>query len=317
MKAKTSLLALAAGLMTAVSGSAQAEYPEKPIEVIIPFGPGSNADTSGRLLLNALSNAMGGANLVPINVAGAGGTVGAAQASGAANDGYGIIYAPIATMTIQPHLRNVPYDNTKFEGVCMVMSNPVGMQVHPDSPHNSVDDVIAAANAGEQVVAVGPAPGSMPHITQAAIANAYGAEFIYLPAGGGGKAAAAVMSGEATFAADQYAMESVHGVKTLAIAAEERMDGLPDVPTFKELGKDVVVQIWLGLFAPAGTPDDVLETLSDACGKASEDDEYRQAMASSNYNVRYMPRADFHDYYQSQFTDNKAMLNVIGVKLDK
>lgn len=317
MNGRVSVILMAVAFAAVISATAKADFPTKPIEVVIPFGPGSNADTSGRLLLNALSKNMDDAKLVPINVAGAGGTVGAAQAASAEADGHSIIYAPIATMTIQPHLRNVPYDNTKFSGVCMVMSNPVGMQVHPDSPYNSVDDLISDAKSGKKLVAVGPAPGSMPHITQAAIASAYGVEFIYLPAGGGGKAAAAVMSGEATFAADQYAMEVVHGVKTLAIAADERMEGLPDVPTFKELDQDVVVQIWLGLFAPAGTPEDVLEKLSDACGKATEDEEYRKSMASSNYNVRFMPRADFHDYYQSQYSGNKSMLDVIGVKLDK
>lgn len=312
MKTTILRIALAAGVAL-TGGAALADYPEKPIEVIIPYGAGGNSDTSGRILLNAMAKVMG-AEFVPLNVTGAGGTVGTAQMAAATADGYTIGYNPIATVTIQPHLRPVPYNNGSFEPICMIADNPTAVTVAPDSPFNSMDDLIEAARGGD-VVAVGGAPGSMPHITQAAIANAYGVTFTYLPAGGGGRAAKAILGGEATFAADVSAMEKIHGLKTLAVSAEERVEGLPDVPTFKELGKDVVVTIWFGLFAPAGTPDEALDRLSDACGEAVKDAEFLAGMEQANYIVSYKGRAEFTEFFEAQYQKNKEMLPIIGVQL--
>ena len=316
MKSLSKISLLLAGAATALTMNATiavADYPEKPVEVIIPYGAGGNSDTSGRIFINAMRKVMG-ADLVPINVTGAGGTVGTAKMAASKPDGYTIGYNPIATVTIQPHLRPVPYNKASFEPICMIADNPTAVTVAPDSPLNSIDDLIAAAKDGK-VVAVGGAPGSMPHITQAAIANAYGVKFVYLPAGGGGKAAKAILSGEATFAADVSAMEKVHGLKTLAVSAEERVSDLPDVPTFKELGKDVVVTIWFGAFAPAGTPEAVLDKLSEACGKAVKDEEFLSGMAKANYIVSYKSRADFKAFFEEQYEGNKELLSVIGVKL--
>ena len=316
MRIKSTAIALAAGLVTALTGAAQAEYPEKPIEVIIPYGAGGNSDTSGRILINSMRKVLD-ADFVPLNMTGAGGTVGTAFMADAKPDGYTIGYNPIATVTIQPHLRPVPYNNSSFEPICMIADNPTAVTVAPDSPFETMDDLIAAAKAGDKIVAVGGAPGSMPHITQAAIAHAYDVKFLYLPAGGGGKAAASIMAGEATFAADVSAMEKIHGLKTLAVSASERVEGLPDVPTFNELGKDVVVTIWFGLFAPAGTPEDALNKLSDACGKAVQDPEFVSGMDKANYIVRYMGRDEFSTFFQAEYEKNKEMLPIIGVKLPK
>ncbi len=314
MKLTSSAIALAAGLMTVLTGSAQAEYPDKPVDVIIPYGAGGNSDTSGRILINAMRKVMN-ADFVPLNMTGAGGTIGTAFMADADPDGYTIGYNPIATVTIQPHLRPVPYDNSSFEPICMIADNPTAVTVAPDSPYETMDDLINAAKAGEKVVAVGGAPGSMPHITQAAIAHAYGVNFVYLPVGGGGKAAASIMAGEGTFAADVSAMEKVHGLKTLAVSANERVKDLPDVPTFKELGKDIVVTIWFGLFAPAGTPEDILDNLSAACGEAVKDSDFIAGMDKANYIVRYLGRNDFRDFFQAEYEKNKEMLPIIGVKL--
>lgn len=308
----TQALGAAATILAIATTAALADYPEKPVEVIIPYGAGGNSDTSGRIFINAMRKVME-ANIVPINVAGAGGTIGMAQLSKEKPDGYKLAYSPVAPVVVQPNLRPLPYDDTSFEPVCMIADNPTAITVAPDSPLNSIDDLIAAAKDG-RVVAVGGAPGSMPHITQAALANTYGVKFTYLPAGGGGKAAKAVLSGEATFAADTSAMEKVHGLKTLAVAAEERVTDLPDVPTLKELGQDVVVTIWFGAFAPAGTPDDVLDTLSAACGEAVRDPEFLAGMAAANYIVSYKDRNDFKAFFDTQYKEAGGILEAIGLK---
>ena len=289
-----------------------AAYPEKPIEVVVPYGPGSNTDGAGRLLINAMRKAMK-ADLVPINIDGAGGTIGIAKAASAAPDGYTISFAPIAPMTIQPHLRPLPYGKDSFEPVCMVVDNATSITVAPDSAYKSMDDLAIAARTG-RVVAVGGAPGSIPHIVQAAVAKAYGVKFTYLPPGGGAKAAKPVLGGEANFAADTSAMSTTHGLRTLAVLADQRLPELPNVPTMKELGKDLSISIWFGLFAPKGTPEEILQKLSSGCELALKDRDFRAAMDKADFNVRYMDRASFKKYFDKEFDANKSMLELIGVK---
>lgn len=310
---KTPTIALLAGLAAAVFATAAlADYPQRPVTVIIPYGAGSNTDTSARILINAMQQDIG-ANIVPLNVPGASGTVGSAKLAASTPDGYTLGYIPKAAATIQPHLRPVPYDNSSFEPICMVVDNPTAVTVAPDSPYHSMEELIKARKNGKNIIAVGGAPGSMPHITQAMIAHAYGVHFTYLPAGGGGRAAASILSGEATFAADASAMGRINGLRTLAVAATERIDDLPDVPTFRELGHDVVATIWYGLFAPAGTPVTVLDTLSAACRKAVKTPALLKGMANANYIVRYLDRARFSEFFQSEYKRDRALLPLIGV----
>ena len=312
---RASSIAIIAGLGIALSATAAvAEFPESPIEVIIPYGAGGNSDTAGRILINAMREVMD-ADFVPLNVEGAGGTIGTAQLAASDADGYTLGFNPIATVTIQPHLRPLPYDDTSFAPVCMVVDNPSAVTVAPDSPYQTMDDLIAAVRAGENIVAVGGAPGSMTHISQAMIANAYDVSWTYLPAGGGGRAAASIMSGEATFATDTSAMEAIHGLRTLAVTSTERVPGLENVPTLQELGVDVVSTIWFGLFAPAGTPAEVLDTLSAACEAATATDSFIDGMASANYIVRYMGREEFTTFFEEEYARNRELLPVIGVAL--
>lgn len=314
MKLNAKLVAACAalGVLSGIAPVLASDYPTKPIEVIIPYGAGGNTDTSGRIFIKSMRKALG-AELVPLNAAGAGGTVGMAKVAAAKADGYTLGFSPIAPVTVQPHLRPLPYGKDSFEPVCLVADNPTAVTVAPDSPYKSLDDLIATAREGT-VVAVGPAPGSIPHIVQSAIANAYGVKFKYLPAGGGGKAAKAVLGGEADFAADTSAMEKVHGLRSLAVLADARLADLPNVPTLRELGKDLTLTIWFGAFAPKGTPAAVLDRLSQACEKAVADPEFQTGMKNANYLLRYMGRQEFTAFYQKQFDDNQALLKLIGVK---
>ena len=289
-----------------------ADYPSKPIEVIIPYAAGSNSDNSGRIFINAMRKALG-SPLVAINVAGAGGTVGMARLAQADPDGYTIGFSPIAPVTIQPHVRNLPYGQNSFEPICLVADNPIAITVAPDSPYKTIDDLIKAAKKGK-VVAVGNAPGSIPHIAQSALAKAYGVKFTYLPAGGGGAAAKAVLGGEATFAADTSAMVTVYGLRALAVLSDKRMAEFPNVPTLKELGKNLRLTVWFGTFAPKGTPEAMLNKLSAAASKAVQDPKFLEAMKQAHFIVRFMPRSEFTAFYNNQYQDNKKLLQMIGVK---
>ncbi len=310
-KLTTALTAVA----VAISGTAAlADYPEKNIEVIFPYGPGSNTDTGGRLFMNAMVKALGDdANYVPVNVAGVGGMIGTAQLAAASADGYTLGYNPIATLTIQPHLRPLPYGEASFEPICKVTETPSAVMVDPAGPIQSMEDLIAAAKAGD-VVGAGPARGFLPFIAAMSAIKAYGIENIkYLPVGGGSKAAAAVLSGDATMSTDLYSAAANRGLKALAILGDERRPDAPDVPTLKELGHDVQLSVWFGLVAPAGTPEDVIDTLSAACAEAVTNQAFIDGMAAAKHVIDYQGRAEFQAFYADQFANNRQLLVNIGL----
>ena len=109
-------------------------------------------------------------------------------------------------------------------------------------------------------------------------------------------------------------MLTTHGLRTLAVLADQRLPELPNVPTMKELGKDLSISIWFGLFAPKGTPEEILQKLSSGCELAIKDRDFRAAMDKADFNVRYMDRASFKKYFDKEFDANKSMLELIGVK---
>ena len=125
---------------------AQAEYPEKPVTLIVPFGAGGATDGLARAILPALQEAVG-EDVVVRNVSGGGGTIGAAAAASAKNDGYTMFLSPVAPVTVQPHMRDLPYDVDSFEPICRVSMNPVALHVNKNSPFRSMADVVAAAKA--------------------------------------------------------------------------------------------------------------------------------------------------------------------------
>jgi tripartite-type tricarboxylate transporter receptor subunit TctC len=311
MKLTTTLAALA----VAFSGTAAlAEYPEKNIEVIISYGPGSNTDTGARLFMNAMVEALGeGANYVPVNVAGAGGTIGTAQLAASPADGYTLGYNPIATLTIQPHLRPLPYAEDSFEPICKVTETPTAVMVDPAGPIQTMEELVEAAKAGN-VVGAGPAPGSLPFIAAMSAIKAFGIEDIkYLPVGGGAKAAAAVLGGDATMSTDMYSAAGTRGLKALAILSDERRPDAPDVPTLKELGHDVQLSIWFGLVAPAGTPEEVINTLSAACAEAVTDQAFVDGVTAARQVIDYQGREEFKAFYADQFANNRQLLVNIGL----
>ncbi len=308
------LIGMAVGLAATMSQAAADEYPDGPIRVVINYGAGGNSDTSGRIFIEAMKKAMD-AELVPVNIVGAGGTVGTAQFAMADPDGYTLLYTPIAPVTVQPHLRKLTYKKDDVVPICGLTQNQLAVMVAPDSPYNSMQDLIDAAKAGESIVAVGPAPGSIPHIAQASLANAYDVKFKYVPVGNASNQSKAVMGGQATISTDMTSTASIFGLKTLAVIGNERIEGFEDVPTTKELGIDLPLKIWFGLFAPKGTSAEIIETLSEACAVAAKDPNLIEKMGRLNFVIRYRDRETFTQFYEDEYEGNKKLLSLIGIEV--
>ncbi|SLN13046.1 Bug family tripartite tricarboxylate transporter substrate binding protein [Pseudooctadecabacter jejudonensis] len=309
MKLRTTLASVAA--LTLSTGAALAEYPERTINMVIPFSAGGGTDVPGRFFAAEMEKLLG-QNIVATNVEGAGGTIGATQQADAPADGYNLLFAPVGTMTTQPHLRNTSYNVDSWTPICMVSEGPYYLVVGADSGIESVEDYKAiTANGGPRFVGAGP--GSMDHVAQLTLDSELGIEQQYLPTGGGADKATEIGGGRADASVWFADFDTRFNFNALAIMADERSDQHPDIPTMQELGYDVNVSIWFGLFAQDDAPAEAVETLSAACETAVSTDSFKENMAGANRLIRYMGTDEFGDFFRRTFELNGELMRKAGL----
>ena len=266
-------LALVA-VMTLVSGLAFAEFPEKPITYTIPFNPGGESDITARLQEPELEKYLG----VAVNVThkpGGGGAVAWGEFQRTAKpDGYSIIGVNIPHIIGQPMLRKeAGYKTDGFKPIMWFHFTPNVLVVSKDSPFKTLDDFIAFAKKKPYVGTVGGSGTfSANHLETIRLMKAAGIDLTYVPYTGTGPVIPALMGGHIK-AAMSYSPMSVNykdKFRTLAVAAEERVPAMPDVPTFKELGYDIVGGAFRGVAAPIGTPQAIVDKLAAAYTDANK-----------------------------------------------
>jgi len=257
-----------------VPGIAIAEYPDKPITYTIPFNPGGESDITARLQEPILEKDLG----VTVNVThkpGGGGAVAWSEFQRTAKpDGYSIIGCNIPHIIGQPLLRkDAGYKTDGFKVVMWFHFTPNVLVVSKDSPYKTLDDFIAYAKKNPKAATVGGSGTySANHLETLRLQKAAGVELTYVPHTGTGPIIPALMGGHLK-AAMSYSMVSVNykdKFRTLAVASEERVPAMPDVPTFKELGYDIVGGAFRGVAAPLGTPQPVVDRLAEAYTNANK-----------------------------------------------
>ena len=257
-----------------VPGIAIAEYPDKPITYTIPFNPGGESDITARLQEPNLEKDLG----VTVNVThkpGGGGAVAWSEFQRTAKpDGYSIIGCNIPHIIGQPLLRkDAGYKTDGFKVIMWFHFTPNVLVVSKDSPYKTLDDFIAYAKKNPKAATVGGSGTySANHLETLRLQKAAGVELTYVPHTGTGPIIPALMGGHLT-AAMSYSMVSVNykdKFRTLAVASEERVPAMPDVPTFKELGYDIVGGAFRGVAAPLGTPQPVVDRLAEAYTNANK-----------------------------------------------
>ncbi len=195
----------------------------------------------------------------------------------------------------------------------MVASGPFYLVVSPESGIRSWEDFETLATAGDGATFTGAAPGSLAHVTSVALGAMLDAEIGYLPTSGGGEAVNEVMGGRADATAWFSDYDVRFGLNALAIFAPERSGIHPDVPTSGEFGHPADIAVWMGLFAPAGTPDDVVATLDAACGSAVASEGFVSNMAEANREIRYMDATDFDAFFHEAYRQNGDLLRDAGL----
>ena len=281
MKIKLGSCLLAFIGLTAGSAS-QAAWPERPITLIVPAAPGGTADISARLISEKLGAALG-TTVVVENRAGAAGIIGSQALTRAAPDGYTLDFGNIGPNAINYSLyKALPYKPTDFAPVTLVVAVPNILEVNSKSPYKTVQELVEAIrNDPKGIYSFGSSgTGQSPHLSSEMLTQRTGITMTHGPVKGMGPAVAALLAGQVTFVIDNLpssiAFIRSGQFRALAITGAQRSPQLPDVPTMAEAGiKDMVVTAWFGLFAPAGTPPDIIDKIQQATKKVLETPEIR------------------------------------------
>ena len=268
------LFCLFAVALVVMPDVAKAEYPDKPISYIIPFNPGGESDVTARLQESHLEKFLG----VPVNVShkpGGGGAVAWSEFQRTAKpDGYTIIGVNIPHIIGQPMLRkDAGYETNGFDLIMWFHFTPNALIVNKESPYQTLEDFLSFAKNNPKAATVGGSGSfSANHLETLRMERAAGVQVTYVPHTGTGPVIPALLGGHLT-AAMGYSMLGVQykdQVRVLAVAADERVESLPDAPTFKELGYDIVGGAFRGVAAPKGTSPEIVAKLANAFSETNK-----------------------------------------------
>ncbi|MNL06786.1 Tripartite tricarboxylate transporter family receptor [compost metagenome] len=275
------ILAFAAPLLgTSVSHAADA-WPNRPVRIVVPYGPGGAVDVATRKMAQMLSSQTGQSFVVE-NKPGATGTIGVSQVARATPDGYTLV-ANDTTYSLLPYIfKKLPFDPAEdLQPVSAFVFAPMALAVSADSSSHTLGDLIAQARAKPNMITYGSGgPGTTPHFAAEALGLATGVKFMHVPFKGAAEATQAVLGKviDFQFASTTGVMGPVQGgqLKLLAVSGDKRLPVLPDVPTFAEAGvKDFGVVNWTGLWVPKGTPPEVTDRLQREIATAMASEEMK------------------------------------------
>jgi tripartite-type tricarboxylate transporter receptor subunit TctC len=292
---------LLAGLVTAamvVAGAAFAEYPEKPISYILAFNPGGESDISARFQQPYFEKVAGQQAVVQYQ-AGAGGAQAWSQLNSMEGDGYTIMGTNLPHIVLQPIQKDVGYKTEDLVNVYFFHYTPDAIFVPKDSEFQSLQDLIdfAKGHPGELTFG-GSGSFSANNLAQQRFDDLVGVTTTYVPFSGSGPAVTAVL-GSQVMAGFNYStsfLNQPEGVRMLAVASEERLPTDPDVPTFKELGIELVGGAYRGLAVPSSTPEDIRQAVSDIIGKINADPAFIKQMEDAGFvltNISYDKMDEF------------------------
>jgi len=318
---RSGLLAALAFAVTATAPVHADEYPSRQIELIVPFAPGGGSGLVARMLSDGLAKRYGQA-VVVINRPGGNTNIGTASVVRSNPDGYTLGIASVG-MTANPSLyKNLNYDpKTEIEPISLLANSPTVLVVPPSLPVNTLAEFIAYAKArpGELNYASYGA-GSGPHMATELFQSLAGVTMVHVPYGGGGPASLGAMTGQvqALFSSvlPVLGMIKAGTLKPIAIAAERRLDLLPDVPTFKESGLDYRIGTWFGLFAPAKTPAPIIASLHKATVEILQEPGTRAKIVELGGVVVASSPAQFRAFIKDETDHLAKVVQGAGIRLD-
>ena len=304
-------------VLLACAGSAfpQERYPDRPVQVVLPYAAGGGVDAMGRAFSAELGRILG-QSFVLVNRDGAAGTIGFGAVAAAKPDGYTLAFSPSTPITNSPHvMRNLSYGFESFVPVCQVFENVFAVAVTQASPYKTLGELVDAARAQPGKLTYGHAGlGTLPHLSMAALASAAKVEVTQVPYRGDGPMLPQLLGGELAFAVPAISSISGRGLRVLAVFSDKRHPGEPNAPAVTELGFAYIPPGLNGIYAPRGTPRPVLDTLERACEQATQSAAFREQAHKLNQPVVFMTGAAFAQRLAADYELKGKLVKELGIE---
>ncbi|WP_193087979.1 tripartite tricarboxylate transporter substrate binding protein [Advenella sp. FME57] len=312
--------------LTAVPLARAADYPSQPVRLVVGFSPGSTIDTVSRIIAEGLSRKLK-TNFVVENKTGANGILAATAVAQAKPDGYTLLVSNSSSITVNPLLyKNLGYQPLEdLAPISTVLSVPFVLAINPENPRtkdiNSVKDLVSKAKAEPDQVTYGSAGnGNLMHLAGAQLATMSSTQMVHIPYRGAAPMETALLSQEIDFGFDT--LSGVHLMKSgklkpLAVSTKERWRDLPDVPAVAEAGfPDFDISFWVGTFAPAGTPPEIIERLNREIAAVVQDPEIKKRLMPQG-NILTQSSEAFISKIKAELGTNSDLIKRANIKVEK
>lgn len=312
-----SAFAAAAALTGLALGPAlAADYPRKPIELIVPYAAGGGTDLVSRAFADAAKTHLP-QSIGVVNKTGGAGAVGLSEIMAARPDGYKIGMGTVE-IAMLPHMGVVRFSIDDFTPIARLNAEPSAITVNVDSPIKTFDDFLAEAKANPGKIRIGNSgTGAIWHLAASALEDKAGVTFNHIPYDGANPAVTALLGGhiEAVTVSPAEVVSHVRAgkLRILAVMNDERVAAFPDVPTLKEKGIDLTVATWRGIVVPKKTPDDVVAALRTAVKATAEEASFKEALAKMNLTHAYADAPEFRKVMEKDNAFFKTTMTKLGI----
>lgn len=306
-------LVLSCGFAADVATAAAAKYPTKPVNLIVPFGPGGGADTPARVLAGVAPKYLG-QSIIVINKPGASGSTAHSEVAKARPDGYTLIITGNSPSTVVPYLGKTSYDPLNdFEFVIRLTNLRNCLGVSANSQFKTAEEFFAFGRANPNKIKIGNSGANgVDDLVIRLMNKAAGMQTVQVPFDSAAEIIAAVMGNHiAAYSGSVTAilpMVQNKTMKILGITADDRDPAFPDIPTLKEKGMDVSLNNMIGIGAPKGTPKEVVARLHDAFKKSMEDEGFKAMAKRLSFSIDYLNGADFKKAIEADSNKVKAAI---------
>ncbi|WP_347140140.1 tripartite tricarboxylate transporter substrate binding protein [Paracoccus sp. SSK6] len=320
MPSITRRILLASTLAIGLAGAAAAEFPDRPITLVIPFAAGGSTDVVGRIVAERMGQELG-QQVVVQNVGGAGGSLGAGQVAEADPDGYTILMGTVATHALNPLiLKQKPYDPVAdFAPVSLLVLVPNVLAVNPELPVNTVQELIDLAKK-EPLAYASSGNGTPLHLSGELFKSMAGIEIDHIPYKGSGPALTDVLGNQVPIIFDNLPSASGHissgKLRALGVTTAERAPSFPDIPTIAETLPGYETYSWNALFAPAGTPPEAIEALAKAAQATMADPAVAERMGEFSATIVASTPSELAEHVKAEMAKWEPVVRDANVSMD-
>jgi tripartite-type tricarboxylate transporter receptor subunit TctC len=319
----TAALLIALTMITAPFPARAADYPDRPIRMVVPYPPGGVLDTSARIIGRKLSSLLG-QQIVIENTPGARGTRGAATVVKADADGYTLLLTTGDLVTMPSLLPAATFDSNKdLLPIAMVGSAPMALVANVNAPFNNAKELVAAAKAAPGTISYGiPGIGTINHVAAEWFFHAAGIKLQPVPYRGSAQLVNSVAAGDIPLGiiapSTAKSLVEAHKLKVIGLSGKRRPSFLPaSWATFAESGFDVDALLWIGVFAPVGTPEPIMKRIGEELARATADPEVKKLLNTAGIDVENMAQPEFGKYIRMDTARYDDIIRKTGIQIKR